>query len=39
MKPSEKPFVRVRDLDFESDFLTGSAEDYPVDPFDPGFDD
>ena len=38
MKEYEKPSARVRELDWEADFLTGSNEDYPVDPFDPEFD-
>ena len=39
MKPYEKPSVLVREPDWETAFLTGSNEDYPVDHFDPEFDD
>ena len=38
MLPYEKPLCRVRELDLEAAFLTGSNEPYPVDPFDPEFD-
>ena len=39
MEYYEKPQVRVRDLDLEAGLLTGSTESYPIDPFDPEFDD
>ena len=39
MKPYEAPLCRVRNLDLETALLTGSTEPYPIDPFDPGFDD
>ena len=38
MRPYEKPESRVRDLDLETDLLTGSNEPYPIDPYDPEFD-
>ena len=39
MKTYETPACRVRDLALETALLTGSTELYPIDPFDPEFDD
>ena len=38
VRPYETPACRARDLDLERGLLTGSTEEYPVDPFDPEFD-
>lgn len=37
MEPYVKPLCRVVDLRLEAALLTGSTEEYPVDPFDPEF--
>jgi hypothetical protein len=37
MLPYEKPICRQVDLHMEAAFLTGSTEEYPIDPFDPEF--
>ena len=39
MLPYEQPACRVRELDLEAQLLTGSIEDFPIDPYDPEFDD
>ena len=39
MLPYDKPACRVRELDLEAGLLTGSTEAYPIDPYDPEFDD
>ena len=39
MKAYVTPECRARDLDLETALLTGSTEPYPIDPFDPEFDD
>jgi hypothetical protein len=33
----EKPLCRQVDLHMEAALLTGSTEEYPIDPFDPEF--
>jgi hypothetical protein len=39
MLPYVEPSCRVRELDLENNLLTGSNEAYPIDPYDPEFDD
>ena len=39
MKTYETQMCRVRELDLETSLLTGSTELYPIDPYDPEFDD
>jgi hypothetical protein len=39
MKTYEIPACRVRDLALEAALLTGSTEPFPIDPYDPDFDD
>ena len=39
MKTYEIPECRVRELALEAGLLTGSTDPYPIDPYDPEFDD